>query len=73
MRSSTPPCAASSRPVSLTCMSRFSADSNRSPTGREVEIRTIDVLTLADGLITALWVVSDELGMLAQLGAVELV
>jgi hypothetical protein len=37
-----------------------------------VEIRTIDVLTIADGVITALWVVSDELGMLTQLDAVGL-
>jgi predicted ester cyclase len=43
------------------------------PTGRTVEIRTIDVLTIADGVITALWVVSDELGMLTQLDAVQLV
>lgn len=42
------------------------------PTGRTVEIRTIDVLTVADGVITALWVVSDELGMLARLDAVRL-
>jgi uncharacterized membrane protein YfcA len=43
------------------------------PTGRPVEIRTIDVLTIADGVITALWVVSDELGTLTQLDAVGLV
>jgi predicted ester cyclase len=43
------------------------------PTGRPVEIRTIDVLTIADGVITALWVVSDELGMLTQLDALVLV
>jgi predicted ester cyclase len=43
------------------------------PTGRTVEIRTIDVLTVADDVITALWVVSDELGMLTQLDAVQLV
>jgi predicted ester cyclase len=42
-------------------------------TGRALEIRTIDVLTIGDGVITALWVVSDELGMLRQLGAVALV
>jgi predicted ester cyclase len=42
------------------------------PTGRPVEIRTIDILTIADGVITALWVVSDELGMLTQLDAVGL-
>ena len=41
-----------------------------SPTDRPVEIRTIDVLTIDDGVITAIWVVSDELGMLTQLDAV---
>ena len=41
------------------------------PTSHAVEVRTIDVLTIADGLITALWVVSDELGMLNQLDAVK--
>jgi hypothetical protein len=44
-----------------------------SPTGGAVEVRTIDILTIADGLITALWLVSDELGMLTQLDAVWLV
>ena len=42
------------------------------PTGGAVEVRTVDILTVADDLITALWVVSDELGMLTQLGAVRL-
>jgi predicted ester cyclase len=42
------------------------------PTGRTVEIRTIDVLTIADGVIAAVSVVSDELGMLTQLDAVQL-
>ncbi|HET8651140.1 MAG TPA: ester cyclase [Gaiellaceae bacterium] len=42
------------------------------PTGGAVEVRTIDILTIADGLVTALWVVSDELGMLTQLDAVQL-
>jgi SnoaL-like polyketide cyclase len=41
------------------------------PTGGAVEVRTIDVLTVADDLITALWVVSDELGMLTQLDALR--
>jgi predicted ester cyclase len=41
-------------------------------TGRPVEIRTIDVLTIVDGLVTEIWVVSDELGMLTQLDAVRL-
>jgi predicted ester cyclase len=43
------------------------------PTGGAVEVRTIDILTIADGRIRALWVVSDELGMLTQLDAVRLV
>jgi predicted ester cyclase len=43
------------------------------PTGRAVEIRTIDVLTIVNGVIAALWVVSDELGMLTQLDTVRLV
>ena len=42
------------------------------PTGGTVETRTIDVLTIADGVVTAVWVVADELGMLAQLDAVQL-
>lgn len=39
-------------------------------TGREVTVRTIDVLVVVGGLITSVWVVSDELGLLRQLGAV---
>ena len=42
-------------------------------TGHPVEIRTIDVLTIADDVITALWVLSDELGTLNQLDVVQLV
>jgi hypothetical protein len=42
------------------------------PTGREVEIRTTDILTIRDGLVSAVWVVSDELGLLTQLGVVTL-
>ena len=41
-----------------------------SPTGRDVQVRTIDVLTLDSGLVSAIWVVADDLGMLTQLGAV---
>jgi ketosteroid isomerase-like protein len=41
-------------------------------TGKTVEMRTIDVLTIADGLIASVVVVSDELGMLTQLDAVQL-
>jgi predicted ester cyclase len=38
-------------------------------TGRTVTVRTIDVLTLTDGLVSGIWVVSDEAGLLSQLGA----
>jgi hypothetical protein len=42
------------------------------PTGRMVENRIIDVLELTDGLVTGIWVVADELGLLLQLDAVRL-
>jgi hypothetical protein len=42
------------------------------PTQREVEVRTIDVLTLTAGLVSDIWVVADDLGLLRQLGAVTL-
>jgi predicted ester cyclase len=38
------------------------------PTGSEVQIRTIDVLTITDGRISAIWVNADDLGTLRQLG-----
>jgi predicted ester cyclase len=38
------------------------------PTGSEVRIRTIDVLTITDGKISAIWVNTDDLGTLRQLG-----
>jgi ketosteroid isomerase-like protein len=38
-------------------------------TGRELSIRTTDILTVRDGLITDIWVIADDLGMLTQLGA----
>jgi hypothetical protein len=41
-------------------------------TQRDIEVRTIDVLTIANGLISAIWVVSDDLALLRQLGAVKL-
>ena len=41
-------------------------------TGREAAIRTIDILTVRDGLVTGVTVVADELGLLAQLGSVRL-
>ena len=38
-------------------------------TGHEVEVRTIDVLTLTDGRISRIWVNADDLSLLRQLGA----
>jgi hypothetical protein len=40
------------------------------PTGRDIEVRTIDVLTLRDGRISAIQVVADQLGLAMQVGAV---
>jgi len=42
------------------------------PTGREIEVRTIDILVVRDGLVRAIWVVSDDLGLLRQLDAAKL-
>jgi predicted ester cyclase len=39
------------------------------PTGREVRIRVTDILTVAGGRITDIWMISDEVGLLHQLGA----
>jgi predicted ester cyclase len=39
------------------------------PTGCTVTVRTIDVLTLTEGLVSGIWMVSDEAGMLSQMGA----
>lgn len=41
------------------------------PTGQNIEVRTIDVLTVEDGTITRIWVVADDLGLLRQLGALS--
>jgi len=42
------------------------------PTQREIEVRTIDVLTLTEGVISGILVVSDELGLLRQLTEIKL-
>lgn len=42
------------------------------PTQRDIEVRTIDVLTVTAGVISAIWVVSDDLGLLRQLDAAKL-
>ena len=39
-------------------------------TGVQVRIRTIDVLTLTGGRVSAIWVNADDLGLLRQLGVV---
>ena len=39
-------------------------------TGKIVERQIIDLLALRDGLITDVWMVGDDLGALAQIGAV---
>ena len=39
-------------------------------TGREVDLRIIDILTLTDGRISNIWMVADELGALAAIDAV---
>jgi hypothetical protein len=41
------------------------------PTGRRVDVRTIDVLTLTDGRISGIWMVADWLSALAAAGAVQ--
>jgi predicted ester cyclase len=41
------------------------------PTGQDVQVRTIDVLTIEAGRVTRIWVVADDLGLLSQLGAVR--
>jgi predicted ester cyclase len=42
------------------------------PTGRTVEARVTDILVLDRGLVTDIWVVSDDLAVLRQLDAVTL-
>jgi hypothetical protein len=42
------------------------------PTGRDLSLRVIDLLTIEDGLITSLWMTADELGALAAVGAAGL-
>jgi hypothetical protein len=40
------------------------------PTGRHIDLRVIDILTLTDGRMSSLWMVADELGALAAVDAV---
>jgi predicted ester cyclase len=41
-------------------------------TGRFVEFRVIDLLTVRDGVVTDIWMLADEMGLLTQLGVVAL-
>jgi ketosteroid isomerase-like protein len=41
-----------------------------SATGREIQVRVIDVLSITDGRISAIQVAPDSLGLLMQLGAI---
>jgi hypothetical protein len=43
------------------------------PTGKDLALRVIDILTFTDGLISEIQMVADELGALVAVGAVELV
>ena len=42
------------------------------PTGKDLVIRVIDILTITDGLISEIHMVADELGALVAVDAVEL-
>jgi hypothetical protein len=42
------------------------------PTGQQIELRIIDVLTFSEGRITAIWMVADWLSALSVVGAVRL-
>lgn len=43
------------------------------PTGKDLAIRVIDILTITDGLISEIYMVADELGALTAVDAVRLV
>jgi hypothetical protein len=42
------------------------------PAGRQLTLRVIDILTIADGVVTDVWMVADELGALDAADAVQL-
>jgi len=42
------------------------------PTHRDIEVRVIDILAVTAGVVSAIWVVSDDLGLLRQLDAAKL-
>ena len=43
------------------------------PTGQDIALRVIDILTLTDGRISEITMVADELGALAAVGAARLI
>jgi len=42
------------------------------PTGKQIALRVIDILSFTDGRVSSLWMVADELGALAAIDAAEL-
>ncbi|HEY5987445.1 MAG TPA: ester cyclase [Streptosporangiaceae bacterium] len=42
------------------------------PTRRDIHVRTIDVLTITAGVVSAIWVVADDLDLVRQLNAAKL-
>jgi hypothetical protein len=42
-------------------------------TGLEITVRATDILTILDGRVADIWVISDDLDALRQMGAVRLV
>lgn len=43
------------------------------PTGAGIVARATDILTIVDGRVADIWVISDDLGVLSQMDAVQLV
>ncbi|HET6919614.1 MAG TPA: hypothetical protein VFI46_09130, partial [Jiangellaceae bacterium] len=41
-------------------------DRTTTRSGRDVQLRTIDVLAVEDGRVSAIWVVADDMGLLTQ-------
>ena len=41
------------------------------PTGKQVTIKLIDIVHLADGLVVESWNTADDLGMLQQIGVIR--
>jgi hypothetical protein len=62
--------------IAFLCAGGTPARSSRrwtvAPTQRDIEVGTIDVLTVTADIVSAIWVVSDDLGLLRQLDAAKL-